>query len=364
MEELPTSTDLTPADGVGQEAVVADSDEAAGEHVEKETLEELDRSQSHDLLLVSVSAVLPAERDLILLHGNQALIGERDPVRVASQVIDNLVRAGHGRLRVDHPILSCGRREGGRNIGSLRCTETTRTPGFLEGREKLSTEDDREDLHGEEEAGFRGDPPVACGGGAAAGDDRVDVGVKEQGLGPGVQDRDKPDPGAEILGGRRDFGKSLGNRSEEEVVAEPCVGKEERVKLLGDGKDGVVVLDGEDVLLPRFHPAGFVEGLALGTVAIAAGIVPDLQMPTRLTGLDVAPERRGTAARDRPHSPLLLGGEPQKAVAVRAEDVGQLQATGRRPWSVHRQRLGGTERESPVRSSSGLLVSSREAFDT
>src|SRR5258707_2450231 len=128
------------------------------------------------------------------------------------------------------------------------------------------------------------------------------------------------------------------------------------MKLLGDGEDDVVVLDVEDVLLPCLHPAGFVQTPTLGAVTIPAGVVPDLLMPTSVAGLDVAPERRRAAARDRAHSPLLLRREPIEAIAVREEDVGQLQATGGRPWSAHAQGLGiGSGR--PERSSRGLLVS-------
>lgn len=136
------------------------------------------------------------------------------------------------------------------------------------------------------------------------------------------------------------------------------------MELLGDGEDDVVILDGEDVLLPRLDPAGLVEGLALGAVTISAGVIPDLLMPTAVAGLDMAAERRRAAARDRADGAFLLRRELQKLIAVRAEDVGQFQATGGRTGSVHVQRLGGTGSVRPDRSSSGLFVSWRQVLDT
>ena len=78
------------------------------------------------------------------------------------------------------------------------------------------------------------------------------------------------------------------------------------MQLLGDRENDVMVFHGEEVFLARLDPAGFVQGLTLGAVAISARVVPDLCMPTRITLLDMASERRRAAIRDRAHDALLL----------------------------------------------------------
>ena len=60
-----------------------------------------------------------------------------------------------------------------------------------------------------------------------------------------------------------------------------------------------------------------------------------------VAGLDMAAKGCGTAARDRTDSALLLRGQAAQSIAIRAEEVGQLQATGRRPGNFHDQLLSG-----------------------
>jgi hypothetical protein len=45
------------------------------------------------------------------------------------------------------------------------------------------------------------------------------------------------------------------------------------MKPIGNREDDMVVFDGQQGLLPALEPAHFVESLALGAMAVAAGIV-------------------------------------------------------------------------------------------
>jgi len=344
IEEVPAATDFSPMNGVRQKSIVADPDEASWEDMEKEALEEVHRRKGHLPGAVAVSPVLPTKRELVTVHADETVVGDRDPVRVPRKIVDHLFGSRHGRLRVDHPVLSGGGTQDFRYLSARRGLEIVLPPGSLETGEELSTEDDREDMDRKEEAWLRCDPLLAGGGRAAAGDDDMNVGMVEKKLRPRVKHCGEADPGSEVLGVLRNLGKCLGCSGEEEVIREARVGEEDGMEFLRDRKDDVMVLDGENVLLPLLHPPGFVQTPALGAVAIPAGVVPDLRMPAGVADLDMAAERRRAAARDRAYSPLLLGREPQKVIAVCAEDIGQLQATGRRPGSAHLYFFWGTDR--------------------
>jgi hypothetical protein len=346
-EEIPTAVDFASADGVRQESVVADAHEASREDVEEEALEEVDRRKGQLSRAVAMSPVLPTKREVVTLHADETVVGDRDPVRVPGEIVDHLLGSGHRRLGVNHPVLSRGGTEEFRNLGARGRLECVLSPGILETGEEFSAEDDREDMDGKEEAGLRRDPLLAGGGRAAAGGDDMNVRMVEKTLRPRVKHGGEADPGSKVLGVLRNLGKRLGCSGEEEVVRKARVGQEDGMEFLRDGEDDVMIFNGEDILLAGLDPSGLVETPTFGAVAIPAGVVPDLRIPAGVADLDMAPERRGAAARDRAHSPLLLGREPQKAIPVRAEDVGQLQATGRRPGSVHRYFFGGTCRGRP-----------------
>jgi hypothetical protein len=55
---------------IGEEAEVADADEAARQHVDQEAAEELINRQSHDPLTVAVRGIAPSERDFAIGKSN------------------------------------------------------------------------------------------------------------------------------------------------------------------------------------------------------------------------------------------------------------------------------------------------------
>ncbi len=58
----------------------------------------------HDLLLAAVSIVPPAEGDVIVVEGNEAMVGDGDAMGVARQVVENVLGAAEGRLGIDDPV--------------------------------------------------------------------------------------------------------------------------------------------------------------------------------------------------------------------------------------------------------------------
>jgi len=93
---------------------------------------------------------------------------------------------------------------------------------------------------------------------------------------PGVQDERHADTGAEVLGVGGDRAQRLGGEIEQQAIDELLVG-------VGDGTDGgwqgedhVVVIHGQKVCRSGLEPAPRGTALALGAVAVAAGVVGDL----------------------------------------------------------------------------------------
>ena len=93
------------AEAIGEQAEVADADEAPGQHVEEEAAQELGCVESHDALLSSVGIVLVAEGDVFTVEVEQAVVGDGDAMGIAAQITQHTRRVAERRLGVDNPLL-------------------------------------------------------------------------------------------------------------------------------------------------------------------------------------------------------------------------------------------------------------------
>src|ERR1700690_3597766 len=97
-EQLAAALERGTAPTVSEQAEVADADQPLGQDVKQKSAQELICRNSHDLLLVAVSVVPPAEGDAIVLKGHESMVGDRDAMSVASQVVENMFGAAEGWL--------------------------------------------------------------------------------------------------------------------------------------------------------------------------------------------------------------------------------------------------------------------------
>jgi hypothetical protein len=67
--------------------------------------------------------------------------------------------------------------------------------------------------------------------------------------------------------------KRLGDGTKQQGVANAWVAAQKRMEPIGNREDDMVVLDGQQGLLLALEPAHLVESLALGAMAVAAGVV-------------------------------------------------------------------------------------------
>ncbi len=185
---------------------MTDSHEACRQDVGQEPADELIGRQRSNLLPVSISAVAVGEADLFVFAREQAMIGNRDPVGVASQVVEKFLRTGEGRLGVDVPrfsrefappaALPSGRTE----LDPVRRqVEFAELDQSCERLEVFSAKDLAERSDGEQELRVGCVPRSLIVCPSARGDDAMDVKMGAQLLVPRVQNQGEPDLAAEIV---------------------------------------------------------------------------------------------------------------------------------------------------------------------
>jgi hypothetical protein len=311
-------------------------------------------SSGHDLHAVTVRVVLPAEADDAVGGADEPLVGDGHAVRIAAEVLEDLRRPGEGALSVHDPgVVAKVPEPGGEGVriseGRERAGEDKRAggEGAVKGRQVLAAEDRREGADREEEAGGRGDPARPVPTERAPGDDTVQMQVLGEVLAPGMEDGRAAEVTAEMARIAAKGGQRGGDGAEQERVDHAGIALGERVQGMRQREDDVEVLDGKQFGLAGGEPALFGEGLALGAVAVAAGIVGEALGPTGITRLAMATERGGTARLDGLHRAALRAGQPMGVAirrAVGAEDVGDLhrgtlsraRRPGGRPRRTHR----------------------------
>jgi hypothetical protein len=161
---------LLLAVSIAQEAVVANAVESTGENMEEESPDELLGRESHDFLLIVVAVVPPLELDLPVFDIHDPMIGNRDPVGVAADIVHHLLGSGERRFGVDDPFHMAH--------GIEMPAEYLRVSKGLEGREELefagiesllqisqeqSSEQAGQHPYGQEETGAARNPATTIG---------------------------------------------------------------------------------------------------------------------------------------------------------------------------------------------------------
>ena len=74
--------------------------------MEKKTAQELFCGHCHELLLAAVRVIFPAESDLAIGEGNNPVVGNRNAMCVAGQVMKDVPRTSERRFGVHDPVLA------------------------------------------------------------------------------------------------------------------------------------------------------------------------------------------------------------------------------------------------------------------
>src|SRR5712691_6052596 len=97
-EQGAASRELGPARAIGEEAKVSNADEAARDDVEEKATNELLGLEGHHFHAVVVRGVLPAKSYEAVSVTEEAVVGDRHPVRVATEVLEDLGGPAKGRF--------------------------------------------------------------------------------------------------------------------------------------------------------------------------------------------------------------------------------------------------------------------------
>ena len=80
MQQSSSGGEAGGADGVGEQTAMTDAHVTVWQGVQQEAACEGGSGDAQRAELVVVGAVSPEERDVAVLHGDQALVADRDPV--------------------------------------------------------------------------------------------------------------------------------------------------------------------------------------------------------------------------------------------------------------------------------------------
>ena len=92
------------ADSIGEEAEVADADQAGRQHVEQEAANELDRIERHDFSSAVIGVVFPVKADAAVFQSVKAVVGDGDAMGITGQILEYAPGSAEGRLEVNDPF--------------------------------------------------------------------------------------------------------------------------------------------------------------------------------------------------------------------------------------------------------------------
>ena len=119
-------------------------------------------------------------------------------------------------------------------------------------------------------------------------------------LSPGVEHRQKADPGAKMPGVGGDLQQGFGRRTEENAINYPLVPQRQRRDQLGYGEDHMEVLDRQQLRSTLFKPSRAGLSMTLRAMAIAARAIRDFAVAAPIALLNTTTEGRCAADRNRP----------------------------------------------------------------
>jgi len=102
-KQLSTKRNQCTATTAGEEAEVPDTDEAARQHVQQKPAQELIDRQSQESLLVFMSGISPAERNLVIYESDETAIGDRHAMCVGAEVTKHLFGSAERWFAIDYP---------------------------------------------------------------------------------------------------------------------------------------------------------------------------------------------------------------------------------------------------------------------
>ena len=298
-----------------KEAEIADFDEASGQDMLKEAMDELCGREGAERDLAGSGRAV-AKGDLVVFEFYQAAVADGDPEDVGSQVLEGSASIAD-RFAVNDPLLLP---DGGRDIVG--------EAGFLEGVKEFGPENPGECLDRDQEVMVGREPGAVIEGQPTGRDEIVNVRMVGEVASPGVQNADQTELSADKTGVLCQKLCCSCRGLKEQVIDKRLVTAGEWAQGGGDGEGEHEVRDWQQKILLFLQPfLGFVI-LALGAMTVAAGVVAVLGLVALRAGVDLPTQSWCAALLDGAHGPSVAG---EKTIgvflavgrAVLAEDVCQ-----------------------------------------
>ena len=262
-EGLTTLGELARATARGEEAEVADADEALRQDVQEKASEKFVDVERERADLTPVAIVLPPKRDGVVGDGDEPVIRDGDAVGVSREVVQHVGGTAEGRLGVDHPRLAIERSEK-RAKGRRRSPAAARLPGKCEAAVRETRRAGRRRACPERPAAA----PASGGRSAAA---RGSTACHPATSRPPARRSGRGDDAAAVwphvwrtisppMAAPRRFGfaatwsRSPAARLKQQVVHHALVDEREARERLRHREDDVDVADRQQLLLARRHP--------------------------------------------------------------------------------------------------------------
>ncbi len=213
--------------------------------------------QRHDAALAVAGIVLPLKRDLGIADVDQAMIRDRDAVRVASKVMEYVVWPAERLFRVHDPVVTEQRSQESRErfrlcqrFAASEKDELSSAKEAAQSRDKLAPKDPAQYFHWQEEVIGRANPVLMIRRQSTSGHDAMNMGMRLQSLAPCMEDAQKSDLRAHVfrVGGNLEkrFGTGLEQQREEHFLVLP----DERNKAVRHAEHQVIVVHWQQFLLP------------------------------------------------------------------------------------------------------------------
>src|SRR5712692_2350024 len=193
------------------------------------------------------------------------------------------------------------------------------------------------------------------------GNDAVNVRMQQQVLSPGVQDADHADLGSQVFLIRCDLQQSSCAGGEQQIVKQARVFQGQDIHFMRHGEHGMEIAGSQEFALAGRQPALAGLRLTLGAVPISTRVVGDGLISATLASVAMPAEGSGATALDGPKGFELLKAKArsiplQKAIALRAQNVGHLKGGPSHSSFVRLKRRLTLSVPARIRASSGLLT--------
>jgi len=137
-----------------------------------------------------------------------------------------------------------------------------------------------------------------------------------QGLPPGVKNREKTDFSAEMFGICGNLKKGLRDSLEEDSVDDFFILSNEWIQKRRERENKMEIGNGQEFGLAFVEPSRLSQGLAFGTMAIAAGVVGLFLVAAGTALINMSAELSGAAANQIPDDAMLFKRNPVELVAM------------------------------------------------